>query len=92
MKNKNKFTVVGELVCRYNSVSSCFDYTVVVVVVVGVDSLGYFIYLTHFRTAVIAGSGTQRLVDMNLFCFDTSLRNSLRFFSAARLRYQKKRV
>lgn len=47
----------------------------------------YFIYLTHFRTEVIAGNGTQRLVDMSLFCFDISLRISLRFFSAARLRY-----
>lgn len=42
------------------------------------------IYLTHFRTGVIAGNGTQRLVDISFFCFDTCLRSSLKFFSAAR--------
>lgn len=86
IKIKTKFTVVGELVYRYTllhfKLSRFYS-----VAVVDVQICCYFIYLTHFRTAVIAGNGTQRLVDMNLFCFDISLRTSLRFFSAARLRY-----
>lgn len=82
-KNKNESTVVGELVQinMFYSTSNCFDF-----ISMTTDRCE-FIYLTHFRTAVIAGNGTQRLVDMSLFCFEISLRISLRFFSAARLRY-----
>lgn len=50
------------------------------------------IYLTHFRTVVIAGNGTHRLVDISFFCFDTCLRRSLKFFSAARLRWKWRKV
>lgn len=45
------------------------------------------IYFTHLRTVVIAGNGTQRLFDINRFCFDICFRSSDKFFSAALLRY-----
>lgn len=44
------------------------------------------VHLTHFLTDVMAGRGTHRLIDIIFFCFDTSRRNSVKFFSAHRFR------